>query len=385
MALVRRNMKTWNLGLLVLPFSSLSADWALYQPEEWFDLNAHLRIAGAESSGAFGDLSTHGHDPTGEFTVQGFEIEPRLRLNDHLLFSGGFNIVQTADNELEAEFEEGYGSIQDLPGGFEVRGGRFFNRIGLQNRQHIHAWNFVDSNLVTSTFLGDENLATDGGELNWIVPVGRFTSALTASFGHAVVEDEEEEEEEEAGSEEGNFAENTFTARWLLRYDANDFHRHELGLNLALGENGFGEDTNIYGIDYRYLWRENGLEAGGQFVELGGEFFFRSVDFVDEDLGTSGDADHYGFSTYARYGINAWDFGVRFDYLDDVEEAAGGDDIYAVEERFRFSVAATYNWVLSEEFAGHIRLQGNFDDLEDSNEQSVSLQLGFDYGGNDGI
>ena len=74
MALVRRNMKTWNLGLLVLPFSSLSADWALYQPEEWFDLNAHLRIAGAESSGAFGDLSTHGHDPTGEFTVQGLSL-----------------------------------------------------------------------------------------------------------------------------------------------------------------------------------------------------------------------------------------------------------------------------------------------------------------------
>ena len=196
----------------------------------------------------------------------------------------------------------------------------------------------------------------------------------------------EEEEEGEAESEEGNFADQTFTSRVLLRYDSNDFHRHELGLNFATGENGFGEDTDFYSVDYRYLWRENGLEAGGQFFEIGGEFLYRTVDFVDEDLASIGDADHYGLSAFARYGINDWVFGARVDYLEGVNEGAGGDDIYAVEERLRVSIAATYHWDLSDQFGGHVRLQGNFDDFEDrGNEQSVFLQIGFDYGGNDGI
>lgn len=370
--------------LSLLPLSGTWADWALYDQEDWFDLNAHLRIVGAASSGDVGGLATHGHDPTGDFTAQGFELEPTLRLNDHILLAAGINNVRTSDGEFEAELEEAYGSLSNLPGGFEVRGGRFFNRLGLQNRKHLHAWDFVDAGLTTSVFLGDENLATDGGELNWVGRYGGFTTGLTASFGEAVVESGEEEEEE-AGSEEGNFAGETFTARWLLRYDVNDFHRHEFGLNLGRGRNGYGEDSEFYSADYRYLWRENGLELGGQFVELGAEFFVRSVDFVDEDLGTTGSSDHFGLSTYARYGIDAWDFGVRFDYLEGEEGDAGGDTLFAVEERFRVSLAATYNWEISDELAGHVRLQGNLDDLDDGNEQSVFLQLGFDFGGNDGL
>lgn len=372
--------------VVMLTAMGAQADWALYKSEEWFDLNAHLRIAGGQSSGSIEDLATHGHDPTGEFTVQGFELEPRIRFNDHILFAAGINNVLSADGEFEAELEEAYGSLRDLPGGFEVRGGRFFNRLTQQNNRHLHSWDFVDASLLTATFLSDENLATDGVELNWIGQFGSFTTGLTASFGQAVVEAEEEEEEEEAGFEEGNYADQTFTSRFLLRYDRNDFHRHELGLNFATGENGFGEDTNFYSVDYRYLWRENGLQAGGQFFELGGEFFFRTVDFIDEDLNATGDADHYGLSAYARYGIENWDLGARVDYLEGVNEGAGGDDIYAVEERLRFSLAATYRWELSDQFGGHVRLQGNLDDFEDrGSEQSVFLQLGFDYGGNDGI
>ena len=148
--------------LSLVPMSGLQADWALYDQEEWFDLNAHLRITGGTSSvGDIEDLAAHGHDPTGEFTVQGFELEPRLQFNDHILLAAGVNNVLSSDNEFEAELEEAYGSLRNLPGGFEARGGRFFNRLGLQNSRHLHAWDFVDASLVNSIFLGDENLATD--------------------------------------------------------------------------------------------------------------------------------------------------------------------------------------------------------------------------------
>ena len=363
---------------------SVQADWELYPQEEWFDLDAYLRIAGAAGADPEG-LATHGHDPTGDFTVQGLELEPRVEFNDHLAAYAGINNVLSADNEFEAELEEAYGTIRNLPGGFEVRGGRFFNRLALDNVTHLHAWDFVDASLLIGTFLSDENLATDGFEVNWFVPIGSFTSGITASFGEAVTEDEEEEEEEEAGFEEGNFADETFTARWLLRYEPNDFHRHELGFNVALGENGFGENTDFYSVDYRYLWRENGLEPGGQFFETGGEVFFRTVDFVDEDLGTRNDADHYGISAFARYGFGVWDVAARFDYLEGVEENAGGAPIFAVDERTRYSLAATYHWELSDQLGGHVRLQGNINDFEDTTEESIFLQLGFDFGGHGGI
>ena len=373
--------------MLMLTAMGAQADWGLYKAEDWFDLNAHLRIAGGQSSGSIQDLATHGHDPSDEFTVQGFELEPRLQFNDHILLAAGINNVRSADGEFEAELEESYGSLMNLPGGFEIRGGRFFNRFTQQNNRHLHAWDFVDASLLIGTFLGDENLATDGVELNWVGTAGSFTTGLTASFGQAVTESGEETEElEDAGFEEGNYADQTFTSRFLLRYDANDFHRHELGLNFATGENGFGEDSNFYSADYRYQWRENGLEAGGQFFEVGGEVFYRNVDFVDEDLGTTGDADHYGLSGFARYGVNDWVFGARVDYLEGVNEGAGGDDIFVVDERLRVSLAATYHWAISDQFSGHVRLQGNVDDIDGAGtEQSVFLQLGFDYGGNDGI
>jgi len=107
------------------------------------------------------------------------------------------------------------------------------------------------------------------------------------------------------------------------------------------------------------------------------------VDVIEEDL--SAGVDHFGFSIYGRYGFDNWDFGVRFDYLEDVAVTEGDETETLLEERFRFSAAATYYWELSDELGGHIRLQGNFDDFEDRNEQSVFLQLGFDYGGSDGI
>jgi len=115
-----------------------------YKQEERFNLDAHLRIAGGASSAEdIEDLAVQGHDPTSEFTVQGLELEPHLRFNDHILIANGLNLVQSSDNELEAELEESYASPHNLPGGFEVRGGRFLNRLGLNNSRHLHAWDFV--------------------------------------------------------------------------------------------------------------------------------------------------------------------------------------------------------------------------------------------------
>ena len=74
--------------MLLLTAVGARADWALYKSEDWFDLNAHLRIAGGSSSGSIEDAATHGHDPSGEFTVQGLELEPTLQFNDHILISG---------------------------------------------------------------------------------------------------------------------------------------------------------------------------------------------------------------------------------------------------------------------------------------------------------
>jgi len=78
------------------------------------------------------------------WTIQGFEFGSSLRLNDWFEAFGNFHLYY--DNEAEEwnhKFEEWFGKIKNLPGGFELRGGRYLNRFGFQNSTHLHGWDFA--------------------------------------------------------------------------------------------------------------------------------------------------------------------------------------------------------------------------------------------------
>jgi hypothetical protein len=381
--------------LLGLGTGMLSADWGLYEAKDWVSLSAHARIAGGGTTGDFEELATHAHDPNQDVVIQGIELGANLTLNDHVQGFVALNVFQNLEDELDAEWEEGFAKLVDLPGGFEVRGGRYLNRFGGQNAVHLHGWDFVDANLVTSQFLGEEGLVTEGGELTWIFD-GPVTSAVSVAFGRAVEhghEDEEEdgheeeelEEEDEhghGGAEEAFFAEDVLTARWLVRWDQNDFHRHEWGLNFAIGENGFGRDTRLYSGDYYYTYRSNGLESGGQTLRLGGELYYREVEWYDEEEGVGGSGEHWGAVISAVYGFaDGWEAGLRYGWIEGETSGPDADEIILdIEERQRVSASLTRRFELGELQSAFARVQANFDELPEGDEQSIFLQLGFDWG-----
>ena len=129
-----------------------------------------------------------GHDPQREaFSAQA--IEPGLSLRTKYVEGfANYLFFQDAEGDWDGELEEAFGKIVNIPGGFELKGGQYLSRFGALNDKHLHAWDFVDSEMVLSRFLGDDGLLLQGGELSWTLPFGMdpaFVSIASLGFGNA--------------------------------------------------------------------------------------------------------------------------------------------------------------------------------------------------------
>jgi hypothetical protein len=358
-------------------------------------VSPHLHVAAAvgDASEPLESLVTGGHDPSDNFTVQGIEPGLSLRLHEQLEGFVTWNFSYGADEEWEDEFEEGFGKILNLPGGFELRGGRMLNRFGDRNAKHLHAWNTIDQHLVNGRFLGDDSLATDGVELTWYLPTD-LDIALTVSYGDAVAhahghedelhEDEDEHHEDEDGhvddehgedehgpdGEEILFEDSLLTTALVIQANRDDFNRYRFLAGLASGDNGLGDHTTVGNLGFEYIWRKNGLEAGGRQVRWMTEGMLR--DFSAEADELSG--DEFGFYTDVTYTTESQiDTGLRLGY---VEGVAALD----LEERLRISPYVRIP--LLEDHDLQAVVQANFDKLETSEDaQGIWLQLAYSFGG----
>jgi len=364
------------LSLVFLPVAA-SAETTL-------DPTLHLNVVGGISSAANpGDLASHAHDPNDDAALQGFDIGLNLRHDDWLAAIVNVNAFTTSKGDLDAEWEEAFAKLQNLPGGFELRAGRFQNRLGLQNHLHQHSWDFVNANLSIAQFLGEEALFTEGLELTWLQKSDDTLFALTGSFGKAAEAGEDHGDDHgddhgEHGSEKALFNEELATVRALYSYNPNDFHHHNFGLNGAWGQNSYGNnrDTSLYSADSVYQWRENGLESGGREFSTGVEVFLRYVEWANDD-GLNGKTSQNGFMVFGRYRFaEQWITDLRYEELQGREPA---EEINLGEDRKRLSLALTHEF----EIAGwdsHARLQYSHDQLKDGTEDTVWLQFGFNFG-----
>lgn len=358
---------------------------------------------GQTSADAFRDIGGHAHDPNNDFSVQGFEPGLNLRVDEWLAGFTNLNVFTTADHDVDWEVEEAFLKLKNLPGGFEVRGGRMLNRIGLQNNQHLHAWTLVNSNLSLSRFLGEEGLMTYGGELTWQHDFDRGFFAISTNFGNAVSHEDhddhgdEDEDEDHDGedhhadhdsSEDAYLEDDIVTTRILFGYNTTDFHQHRVGLNTAWGKNGFERQTFLASLDYVYTWRENGLEQGGRSLSVGAEYFIRDVEWrSEEDPERRGSSSQNSVMAFADYRFHPqWIAGLRYEYLDG---ARGGGEFHEGEleyaynspSRERLSLALTREFRHQDTLISTIRLQYSHDNLEEGNADSVWLQFGLDFGG----
>ena len=339
----------------------------------------HLRLAHGNTSLPADKVAFGGHDPAEDnFNFQGFEIGTNIYLGDYVSGFATVNTFKRDGEDFESEFEEGFLKIDKLPGGFELRGGRMLARFGDQNARHLHAWDFADANMTNVRFLGEDGFGYDGGELTWLLPTS-WQDALSIGLGSAVTHDHEEEdhdedegEEEHGHDEEAEMArpeKNIVVIRYQTQFGPNDFHRFQAGGSYLTGDNGFGMTTDIYGADFTYTWRENGLERGGQQFRWRSEWLMRDVE-NDE-----GGFEDCGFNTALLWEFKeSWEAGLRYGYLEGVSDPE-------LAERHRISPSLTKRFDFGSDLTGLVRLQYNHDDIKGhGTEDSIWLQFGFDWG-----
>jgi hypothetical protein len=81
--------------------------------------------------------------------------------------------VATHDGRLERGIEEAFVETAALPGGLQLRGGRFASQVGYLNEQHPHADDFSERPLLYRAFFGG-HWNDDGVRLNWTAPTPFF-------------------------------------------------------------------------------------------------------------------------------------------------------------------------------------------------------------------
>lgn len=357
---------------------------------KFFRLDPTLHFRAVHGSTTFKEGEFGGHDPREDnFNFQGLEVGASFYAGEYIAGFATVNIFKNDGEDFESEFEEGFIKFQNLPGGFEIRGGRMLARFGDQNAQHLHSWDFANANLTNVRYLGDDGFAYEGGEVSWLVPTP-FDDILSVGFGSAVVHDhdhgdeehedehddddhdDDDHEDEHGHDEEAEQArpeKNIVAIRYQARFGANDFHRFQVGGSFITGDNGFDRTTNIYGADVTYTWRENGLESGGKQFRWRTEWMMRDV---ENDEGGFEDS---GFNTALLWEfIEGWEAGVRYDWLEGVDDPE-------LAERNRISASLTKHFDFGDDFTGLVRLQYDHDDIDgEGTEDSIWLQFGFDWG-----
>ena len=382
---------------VVLPMDGKtdSADWLTGLDVSLADKifpHAHLDTAFGTSTGDQGDLAAGHHDPIRDegITFQNIEISLSGRLDDYNEFFVTYAGAVGRGNKFDPIFEEAFWKFKNIPGGFELRLGRVYNRFGIQNTYHPHGFDWVDQYLVNTRMLGDDSLTTLGVELTWLAPLP-WLSQFDFAFGkppsheghdHAHEHEDEHEHEEDHGpryaAEESYFADNSeaLVVNWTNVYNYNDFHQFRLGASGAWGDNASGYRTSIYGGHFEYQWRENGFDPGGRYFRIRSEAMFNRFRVEDELVEGRAPETQQDFGCYLSllYGLpNNVELGLRGEYV------AGNTE---TEQDARFRVSPGVTWYANSARTLRLRLQYNCDHSNArGTDHAIWAQMSLAWGG----
>lgn len=186
----------------------------------------------------------------------------------------------------KAEVEEAYALAKGLPGGFEIKLGKFRSAFGKINTQEPHTWDFATAPLIFTGFFGDEGLIEKGIQVSWYAPTKFFLQVGAevlqgeneASFNykgftitHSPTGRSFEVEDKSApslfiGFIKSSFEYNDFTISPGISY-AQGKHRHEHG------DHGLDADSKLYGVDLtaKYSFDQQ------RYLSLQTEYIYRDM------------------------------------------------------------------------------------------------------------
>lgn len=159
--------------------------------------------------------------------------------------------VTLAVGEEGVELEEIYVNYSSLPGGLDLLAGKFRQRFGPLNRQHLHALPQNEYPLVYQTFFGEEGLAQTGLSFNWLLP------RPWASANEVTLELTNGENEEAFAGE--SFGE-AFSVLGRLKnfWDLSEASYFEWGVSAIAGKTASDGDSSVYGTDWTLAWQPPG-------------------------------------------------------------------------------------------------------------------------------
>ena len=294
-----------------------------------------LANAGWSSTPDVEPIQPGGHDPSQRgFSLRNAELALDGAVDPY--FKGFANIVLMTDTEEETaiELEEAYALSSSLPGGLQLRIGRFFAEFGRQNNQHPHSWAFVDESLVLNRMFGEDGLRQNGARLSWLAPTEHYTEFTLGVFngqGSDAYSFRYAGETGEDGVDRlygrattarnlGSAGDFLFVPRLATSFELTDSQTLVLGTSAALGPNDTGEGarTFIYGVDAFWKWKPANAAGGWPFVTWQTEASGRDFEAgADAAAGLSAETLHdWGGYSQVQWGfIQRWAAGLRGEYV----------------------------------------------------------------------
>ena len=349
-----------------------------------------LFAAGGSSvdNDALEGLQAGAHDPNQNgFTVQNVELSIGGTVGPY--FDAQANIIFQIDSEGETvlELEEAFFTTRSLPWGLQIKGGQFYTEFGRQNKQHPHAWGFVDQPVVLSRFFGGDGLRSQGARVSWLAPTDWYSEVyfgIQNPKGETVTSFLNAPDEDIAGftlidRDARDASDLLYSARWLNGFDLSDTLSMNVGLSGLWGPNASGEttDTTIYGADLYLKWQPIYSQRGFPFASWHTEALHRRYEAGDRSNPNRALLKDWGVFTQALWGFKpGWIAGLRAEYAN-----ANGDNGSDVLRDNRKRLSPNLTWQFSE--YSKLRLQYNHDwaeHLPEETANSLFLQFEFNLG-----
>ncbi len=302
------------------------------------------------------------------------ETELNFSANVDDKFRGSATIaLHEHDGDTEVEIEEAFVATTALPGGLEVKAGRFFSELGYLNSGHTHADDFADRPLTNRAFL-DGNYGDDGVQVSAVLPTPIYTEIGAGAFRG---------DDFPAGGADGNDI-GAWTAYGRVGGDLNDKTSWRLGLSTLQAEGisrdgnedtvSFNGDSHLYIADARAVYAPTGNNAEQELI-FQGEYFYRDEDGTYEDTGASTGAIDYDDSQSGWYAQSVykfhpqWRVGARYSqlYAGDVPVGLVGS---ALDDSGHdpWSATAMVDWTNSE--FSRVRAQFSREEVTDGQEDN---------------
>ncbi len=263
---------------------------------------------------------------------KGFELgHTELSISDYiddLFFGQATGVVHDHEGETEFELEEAFVETLALPGGFQLRGGRFLSQVGYLNGQHPHADDFAERPLLYRAFLGGHYF-DDGVRANWVLPTPIYWRIGAEAFSGGQLAGDSDVDRDvgvltvssKLGGDIGDSHSWQLGVSYLRNrlidsggHDHNDGHDHDHdhdhGHGHAHGARFMGE--NLYLADVVWKWAPGGNNRQQQ-LRLSAEYAY----VTDLNDYATDDDVHQAWYASAAYRFHPqWEVGLRYGELD---------------------------------------------------------------------